>query len=147
MISNTSLHTLTHTHVGGQHVPIGPLTPEQENLAKIAFYQSSQHGHSLSEEQPQITMGLSGAVQRHSSSSHIKAFSGKGHTLSSSGSGQSAVASGGGGGGGAWAEPSRPGRGRGSDRVAVGGGGRGVSRLVQETAAPSREEPQTLDQV
>ena len=34
-------------------------------------------------------MGMSGAIQKHTSSSHIKAFSGKGHTLSSSGTSSS----------------------------------------------------------
>ena len=85
-------------------------------------------------------MGLSGAVQRQTAGSHIKAFSGKGRTLSSSGgsgsgsegvwpSSLSNVAS---GSGRYEARPSAPGREeRGRGR---GGGVGGVSRLVQRSS-------------
>ena len=94
-VCNTHTRTYTHTHTlsltGLQHVPVGPLTAEQEALAKIAFHQSSQpHGHPPSSplspsSEGHASMGMSGAIHKHTSSSHIKAFSGKGHTLSSSG--------------------------------------------------------------
>ena len=90
-------------------------------------------------------MGLSGAVQKSASGSHVKAFSGKGHTLSSGsggggGRGQVGVAS---GSGGSRAGPSGPGRG---PAIAGGSGSgsrlAGVSRLVQR-----EEEPTTHNQV
>ena len=140
------------TYTGLQHIPVGPLTPEQEALAKIAFYQSNQQ-HSVSGEANQISMGQSGAIQRHTSSSHVKAFSGKGHTLSSStdhtssssgshtlssshtsssGSGHAlfSISSGSGLGlasgiGALRAGPSGPGRGGAAGGAAVGGRGRG----------------------
>ena len=141
-------HSLTHC-IGLQHVPVGPLTPEQEALAKIAFYQSNQQ-HSSSGE-AQLSMGLSGAIQRHTSGSHVKAFSGKGHTLSSSSSSDHTPSSSGGhtlsstssigssGSGSGLASGSRASRvgpsgpGRGGGGAAVGaaiGGGRGRGRFV-----------------
>ena len=97
--THTHTHTLTHshTHTGLQHIPIGPLSPEQEQLAHAASDVSSQpketenqpgaagsdsHNPHLSER----AMGMSGALNRPSGS-QVKAFSGKGHTLSSSSNG------------------------------------------------------------
>ena len=143
--------SLSLSLIGLQHVPVGPLTPEQEALAKIAFYQSNQQ-HSSSGE-AQLSMGLSGAIQRHTSSSHVKAFSGKGHTLSSTSSSSSdhtpsssgghtlfsTSSSGSSGSGSGLASGSRASRvgpsgpGRGGGGAAVGaaiGGGRGRGRFV-----------------
>ena len=167
-VCSVTTHTCTHyihVHIGMQHVPVGPLTPEQEVLAKVAFQQSSQqHGQSSSGE-PQITMGLSGAIQRHTSGSHVKAFSGKGHTLSSSSghtpSGSSSSGMAASSSGALRAGPSGPGRG-GMAGGAVGGRGRGRfvsgssgsgdsisggSRLVQRTAVKREDQIRAHDQV
>ena len=72
-----------------QHIPVGPLTPEQEQIAQAAFLMSTgsseqgtdKLGQSSEQMMETVTsMGLSGALSKPAGSS-VKAFSGTGHTL------------------------------------------------------------------
>ena len=93
--AHTHTHTHTYTHTGLQHIPVGPLTPQQEKLANAAALMSSQPtatnmqrpDHHDQEDTPTQhgeggVSGLSGAFAKVGGAK-IKAFSGKGHTLSS----------------------------------------------------------------
>ena len=75
--------------LGVQHIPVGPLTPEQEQIAQAAFLMSTgsseqgtdKLGQSSEQMMETVTsMGLSGALSKPAGSS-VKAFSGTGHTL------------------------------------------------------------------
>lgn len=58
---------------GFQHIPVGPLTPQLEQLAVIASQGESS--------KPEATSSSSSSVS--GKAGHVKAFSGRGHTLSS----------------------------------------------------------------
>ena len=77
--------------LGLEHVPVGPLTPQQRDLCRLAAA-GNQH-KSVTSSAPEELHSIKWLVNKHSSTS-VKAFSGTGHTLGGSGS------SGGGGGGG-----------------------------------------------
>ncbi len=85
-------HTHTHTHTGLQHMAIAPLTPDQEKLALAAAQLSAtptttgDHHHHHQETHPHNDegSGFSGGAYK-GPVNKIKAFSGKGQTLSSSG--------------------------------------------------------------
>ena len=88
MVRVPPTHT-PHTHTGLQHIQIAPLTPEQEKLALAAAQLSAtptttgdhthhQGTHPHDEEGSGFSAAYKGAGNK------IKAFSGKGQTLSSS---------------------------------------------------------------
>ena len=84
-------------HIGFQHIPVGPLSPQMEQLAALA---SMSDGDVKQKGSPEVGVASSAANTSPSGSGHVsgsghmsgrgggqqvKAFSGKGHTLSSSG--------------------------------------------------------------
>ena len=67
--------------LGVQHIPVGPLTPEQEQIAQVMSTQSDDKLGSGEQMMDTVTsMGMSGALSKPGASS-VKAFSGTGHTL------------------------------------------------------------------
>ena len=68
-------------------MPVGPLTPQLEQMALLA---STQDSKAQSTKQGSVEASAGGGVSSSSSvkAGHVKAFSGRGHTLSSGSSGQ-----------------------------------------------------------
>lgn len=74
-----------HVYTGFQHMPVGPLTPQLEQMAFLASTQDSK-----TQGNRQGSVEASGTSAGAVKAGHVKAFSGRGHTLSSGSSGQTA---------------------------------------------------------
>ena len=72
--------------LGSQHVPVGVLTPEQEQRAQAIYVlrTTNSEGEQSGDNMMDTAvggMGMSGAISKPGGASSVKAFSGKGHTL------------------------------------------------------------------
>lgn len=82
---------LAFSTTGFQHIPVGPLTPQMEQLAMLASVSDgkvadSKHGDSPEAGAASSSSATSAGGQVSGRTGHqVKAFSGKGRTLSSSG--------------------------------------------------------------